>query len=142
MFFQLPSMMLQLCCSSTELESFWVHRTKVAHVYGFRKLAKSKFRLRRVEISFNGPLLLMLYKAQSWDKQIVEFLCLLILSKVFRKQVSCNASVGKTYFIQFCVQRLRECYYFEQFYLKLPLGKLSSNLWTKNTDFHYILLGF
>ena len=31
---------------------------------------------------------------------------------------------------------LRECYYFDLFHLKLPLGKLSPNLWTKNTDFH------
>ena len=62
--------------------------------------------------------------------------------KVFRKQVSCNASVWKTYFVQFCVQRLRECYYFDLFYLELPLGNLSPNLWTKKPDFHYILLGF
>ena len=65
----------------------------------------------------------------------------LVKSKVFKKQVSCNASVWKTYFIQFCVQRLHECY-FDLFYLKLLLGKLSPNLWTKNTDFYYILLGF
>ena len=39
---------------------------------------------------------------------------------MFRKEVSCNASAWKTYFIQFCVQRFRECYYFDLFYIKLP----------------------
>ena len=34
-----------------------------------------------------------------------------------------------------------ECYCFDLFYLKLHLEKLSPNLWTKNMDFHYILLG-
>ena len=35
--------------------------------------------------------------------------------------MSCNTSIWKTNFIQFCVQRLREFYYFDLFFLELPL---------------------
>ena len=65
---------------------------------------------------------------------ILEFL----KSKLFRKQVTCNSSIWKTYFIKFCVQRLRECCHFEIFYFKLPLGtlgKFSPNLWTQKYRF-------
>ena len=75
------------------------------------------------------------------DSKIWLTVILHLLHKVFRKQVSCNASVWKTCFIQFFVQRLRECNFFDLIYLKLLLGKLPLNLWTKNTDFHYIKSG-
>ena len=36
-----------------------------------------------------------------------------IFSRVFRKQVGCNTFVWKSHFIQFCFQRLCDCYYLD-----------------------------
>ena len=49
------------------------------------------------------------------------------------------------FFIQYCVQRLRDCHSLEIFYFKFPIAKFKNSHSTsrnKKTDFHYILLGF